>query len=179
METAGPKLGQIGENVARNVKRFRGRIGVRELSRRLTEIGRPILPSGITKIEQGARRVDADDLVALALALEVNPNALLMPETADGTATQLTEDVTATARQSWAWAAGDNGLARWQRDGSLGAAFRNDRGTHDLSAMTRWFEVTKPHKTGEELGEEAAAVFKLAIRRERASKKGGRDDEQR
>lgn len=164
METAGPKLGQIGENVARNVKRFRGRIGVRELSRRLTEIGRPILPSGITKIEQGARRVDADDLVALALALEVNPNALLMPETADGTTTQLTEDVTATARQSWAWAAGDEGLVGWRPDGSLGAAFRNDKGVYDLSATARWFEVTKPHKTTEELGAESFAALKLQLR---------------
>ena len=51
---------------------------VRDLSAKLEELGRPILPSGITKIEQGARRVDADDLIAIATALEVSPTRLLL-----------------------------------------------------------------------------------------------------
>lgn len=58
---------------------------MRELSARLTKLGRPILPSGITKIEQGTRRVDADDLVALAVALKVTPTRLLLgPPPTDG-----------------------------------------------------------------------------------------------
>jgi transcriptional regulator with XRE-family HTH domain len=75
-----PKLGPVGQQVAANVKASRGRRGmsVRDLSRRLTELGRPILPSGITKIEQGARRVDVDDLNALAAALGVSPTRLLL-----------------------------------------------------------------------------------------------------
>jgi transcriptional regulator with XRE-family HTH domain len=50
---------------------------VQELSERLAALGRPILPSGLSKIEQGTRRVDVDDLVALADALETVPSRLL------------------------------------------------------------------------------------------------------
>ena len=52
METS-QKVGPVGEQVAKNVKRLRGATTVRELSSQLTAIGRPILPSGITKIELG------------------------------------------------------------------------------------------------------------------------------
>lgn len=57
---------------------------MRSLSARLGEIGRPILPSGITKIEDGTRRVDVGDLVALAEVLDVSPVTLLMPPDRDG-----------------------------------------------------------------------------------------------
>lgn len=84
METT-TKLGSVGQRVAKEVARLRGRTPVRELSARLAKLGRPILPSGITKIEQGSRRVDVDDLVALALALEVTPTRLLLgPPPTDG-----------------------------------------------------------------------------------------------
>ncbi len=86
METT-TKLGSVGQRVAKEVARLRGSTSVRELSSRLAKLGRPILPSGITKIEQGKRRVDADDLVALAVALQVTPTRLLMgPPPTDGTA---------------------------------------------------------------------------------------------
>ncbi|MFF7982322.1 helix-turn-helix domain-containing protein [Streptomyces sp. NPDC007901] len=77
METT-TRLGSVGQRVAKEVARLRGRTTVRELSARLAKLGRPILPSGITKIEQGSRRVDADDLVALAVALKVTPTRLLL-----------------------------------------------------------------------------------------------------
>jgi len=48
-----------------------------ELSRRLTEQGRPIAALGLRRIEAGERRVDADDLVALASVLEVDPGKML------------------------------------------------------------------------------------------------------
>jgi transcriptional regulator with XRE-family HTH domain len=84
METT-TRLGSVGQRVAKEVARLRGRTTVRELSARLTKLGRPILPSGITKIEQGTRRVDADDLVALAVALKVTPTRLLLgPPPTDG-----------------------------------------------------------------------------------------------
>ena len=53
-----------------------------ELSRQLAEMGRQIPPLGLRRIESEDRRVDVDDLVALALALGVSPITLLMPETA-------------------------------------------------------------------------------------------------
>jgi hypothetical protein len=66
-----------------NIRRFRRAdwqdITTAEMSRRLGELGQPIPDTGITKTEQGTRRVDVDDLVAIALALGVTPNALLLP----------------------------------------------------------------------------------------------------
>src|SRR4051794_18703182 len=114
META-PKLGPVGVRVAENVKMLREyarRLSVRDLSARLGELGRPLLPSGITKIEHGERRVDADDLVALALALGVTPNRLLL----DGTGAP-EEQFALTPRgdlspsaDAWAWACGERGF---------------------------------------------------------------------
>jgi hypothetical protein len=51
-----------------------------DLSARLTEIGHPIVDSGIHKTELGDRRVDVDDLVAFAEALGVEPAVLLLGE---------------------------------------------------------------------------------------------------
>jgi transcriptional regulator with XRE-family HTH domain len=47
------------------------------LSDRLVAVGRPILASGLSKIEAGTRRVDVDDLVALAEAMWATPDDLL------------------------------------------------------------------------------------------------------
>lgn len=153
METGSP-----GEYVAQNVRRLRARRGmtVRDLSARLGEIGRPVLPSGITKIEQGQRRVDVDDLVALALALGVNPNALLLPNGDHlppfGTVREvgLTSTVRANWFRAWGWAAGDQPLE--------GAEVRRAR----LSDQAEWFEETKPHKGSEEIAAELAGLRQLA-----------------
>jgi transcriptional regulator with XRE-family HTH domain len=107
------KQGPTGQRVAANLRRLRDRIPVRELATRLKEIGRAIAPSGITKIEQGTRRVDVDDLVALSIALGVSPNRLLLPETAfDTSEVDLTEHVTTDQLDAWTWATGRNPLHR-------------------------------------------------------------------
>ncbi|WP_280476399.1 helix-turn-helix domain-containing protein [Nocardia farcinica] len=74
-------LGPTGETVRANITRRRERLNLSyaELSRRLDAIGRPIPVLGLGRIERGERRVDADDLTALAVALEVSPTTLLMP----------------------------------------------------------------------------------------------------
>jgi transcriptional regulator with XRE-family HTH domain len=74
-------LGPIGEHVATAVKRLREhrRLTYADLSRRLDDLGRPIPPLGIRRMEAGERRIDVDDLVALALVLEVGPLAILLP----------------------------------------------------------------------------------------------------
>ena len=65
----------------RNVKRFREdqKLTYVELSDRLTGLGRPIPVLGLRRIERGERRVDVDDLMALADALQVMPADLLIP----------------------------------------------------------------------------------------------------
>ena len=75
-------MGVASQRVARNVRLLRQGRGLTyvALSARLTEIGHPILDTGLMKLEKGNRRVDTDDLVALAEALEVEPGALLLGE---------------------------------------------------------------------------------------------------
>jgi transcriptional regulator with XRE-family HTH domain len=72
-------IGNTGRQVSENVRRIRlaHEISLRELSAMLAEYGRPILPSGLLKIEHGERRVDVDDLVALAEVLGTTPTRLL------------------------------------------------------------------------------------------------------
>lgn len=71
MGTRKVEQGPAGQNVATAVRKQREHLGMslQELSEALGELGRPILPSGLSKIEAGTRRVDADDLVALSQAL--------------------------------------------------------------------------------------------------------------
>lgn len=68
-----------GENVRDNLLRIRQahRLTYAEVSRTLEDLGRPIAPLGLSRIENGERRVDVDDLMALAEALGVEPDELL------------------------------------------------------------------------------------------------------
>ena len=136
---------------------------MRELSQRLKRIGRPILPSGITKIEQGSRRVDVDDLVALAVALDVTPNRLLLTSgAAEPDSIDLTEAVPLTEREAWRWARGyaavrmlyDDGMTAEDRpaDERIPRPFVYDGHPHSASsrpdeptASVDWDEL-KPHK---------------------------------
>lgn len=80
MATRPVEIGKMGEHVAATVGRLRRDRGweQRELAERVTVVGRPMSSSLISKIESGARRVDVDDLVALAAALEVSPALLVL-----------------------------------------------------------------------------------------------------
>lgn len=107
--------GPTARRLADSLRRIRNgqRITTAELSRRLAALGQPIPDTGITKTEQATRRVDADDLVALALALGITPNTLLMPEIdwlGTATAHQLTPEVAGTAEELWQWAQGERPL---------------------------------------------------------------------
>ncbi|WP_222111335.1 helix-turn-helix domain-containing protein [Gordonia sihwensis] len=75
------EISPSGETVAQNIQRLREyqRVTFAELSRRLDEIGRAIPPLGLRRIEAGQRRVDVDDLIALAIALKSTPATLLTP----------------------------------------------------------------------------------------------------
>lgn len=133
----------VAERVAVNVATLREsrRLSVRGLSARLAELGRPILPSGVTKVEQGRRRVDADDLVALALALDVTPARLLLPPVAGGEEVTLTPSAVASAATAWAWACGERQLDDpW----ATGEAF-------DLDRARRFRVENRPHDPAEAL----------------------------
>jgi hypothetical protein len=139
------------ERVARNIaelRKARGGLTLRDLNIRLREVGRPILPSGLHKIESGDRRVDVDDLVALAVALDVTPTRLLMPATATRKQVQLTSKVRGSERTVWAWAAGDEALRDlWRRDTVFdldrAGRFRLENRPHDPPSGTDWREMQK------------------------------------
>ena len=79
MGTRKVELGATGHAVAANSRRIRELSGLtlQDVSDRLTRYGRPIARSGLSKIEAAARRVDVDDLVALAEVLGTTPDDLL------------------------------------------------------------------------------------------------------
>ncbi len=112
-------LGPTGERLRLAVARVREARGIskKELSDRVAALGRPIPPLGISRLEAGTRRIDADDLVALALALRVSVNALLLPTEGDGSdSVELTDQVVLSASDAWQWADGDKPHEKPERD---------------------------------------------------------------
>lgn len=77
----GNDIGPTGKTVGENIGRVRKgqRISLQQLESKLDEMGRRISLSGLSKIERGERRVDVDDLMAIAIALDVAPTTLLLP----------------------------------------------------------------------------------------------------
>lgn len=100
--------GAIGDAVARNVRAVRDRRGLtqQQLSAALGELGRPLLPSAIAKVEAGERRVDVDDLVALAAALNVSVGRLLMPPVDEDDEVTVTPNKTVAGWAFWQWLEG-------------------------------------------------------------------------
>jgi transcriptional regulator with XRE-family HTH domain len=149
METDSPHA-----RVARNVRLLRKRRGltVRDLSAQLGQLGHPILPSVVSKIELGQRRVAVEDLLALALALDVSPNRLLFTETArPDRAVTLTGKVSRSEADVWRWAVGEDPL--WIR-----------RGVFDIDRQAEFPRMNRPHDPPDETT--AAEVFERAGRGE-------------
>ncbi len=117
------ELGPTGVVAAENVKRIREklRLTFAELSRILEESGRAIPPLGLRRIEEGERRIDADDLVALSLALGVSPATLLMPDTdsEDARVSVTGHPDTVPASQLWRWLRADRSIAGAENAGEL------------------------------------------------------------
>jgi transcriptional regulator with XRE-family HTH domain len=118
-------LGPIGRYLVRNLAQLREeqQLTYRELSDRLEQIGRPIPTLGLSRIEKGTRRVDVDDLVALAIVLEVSPAALVLPRDPGGPeddTIELTERLEVPGQAARRWAAGhtplpDADVITWRR----------------------------------------------------------------
>lgn len=120
----GNDTGPTAAEVARNVARYRKRVGwtAEHLAAELESAGRRATRDTVMKMESGARRIDVDDLVALAHVLDVSPLALLLPQTTTPDepvrfsgdtqgynglrAAQWNEDGIYTARDVWEWALG-------------------------------------------------------------------------
>ncbi|MEU4432513.1 helix-turn-helix transcriptional regulator [Nocardia rhamnosiphila] len=109
-----PSFGPTASTVAANVKRLRSRQGLnfKELSAELKRVaGWDISAVGVRRIEEGSRRVTVDDLMALAVTLRSNPNALLLPPTDDGQhLVAVTGSPNQTGADAWKWARGEKPL---------------------------------------------------------------------
>ncbi|MFJ8822406.1 helix-turn-helix domain-containing protein [Streptomyces sp. NPDC102467] len=113
------EVGPTGKTVAANIVRLRDRhsMTTRQLSGVLERAGRPIPPSGITRMEKGERVVTADELVALAVAFGVSPGALLLPlNDRPGTLIEVTGAGEVDAADAWDWAEGQRPLKAVGRD---------------------------------------------------------------
>jgi len=79
MATRRVEIGSVGEQTRRNLHEIRRRQGLtlRQLAERMAESERPHPHNTISEIERGARRIDVDDLAALATALGITPGELL------------------------------------------------------------------------------------------------------
>lgn len=170
MTTGRIELGPTGRTVAANVKRLRERRGLtlRALSAALKEQGRSLSADALNKIENGAghegrgiRRVDADDLVALAVVLGVNPSALLLPYTAKGDV-ELTVGGKVDARTAWKWAQGERPLR--VPEGDDGAALVDFQRDARPAGMRMWPITTR-----------AGRVAAVESDRERMDELGGAD----
>lgn len=107
------EIGAVGRRVAENLARLREhrRLNYTDLSGLLARRGRTLSAETLGKVERRERRIDVDDLVALAVALGVTPNRLLLPANVrDDEPVELLPEVRVSAMKAWKWAAGDEPL---------------------------------------------------------------------
>ncbi len=109
------QIGETGRAVASNIAitraRMRPRLTVAELAERIQQLGRPITRQALSDIEAERRRVDVDDLVAIAAALGVSPATLLMPETFDETEVEpVLDGLQLPAGILWSWLTAEHPL---------------------------------------------------------------------
>ena len=111
------ETGPTGERVAANITAVRKRknLSQGDVAGRASLAGRNLPVSTISKIEKLDRRVDVDDLIALALALEVTPAELLAPALGESGSVDLTPTVAKTAAEARAWMSGDLGQSEAAR----------------------------------------------------------------
>ena len=127
--------GPAAERVAANVESLRKRqsMTLKGLSERMGELGQPVSLNGLSKVENGERRVDVDELIALAIALRVNPSTLLLPDLGDTEQVALTPTLTHEAWAVWQWA---DGIA------PLPTSYGDEYNTHD--ELDDFREIARP-----------------------------------
>jgi transcriptional regulator with XRE-family HTH domain len=112
---AATQISDTGQTVQKNVARLRKQRGwtTYEFAHHMEQQGRPIPQSGISRVESGGRRVDADDLLAFAVALNTSPATLLLPDKSDDTLVRLTAATKVSARTAWRWIRGLSPADDW------------------------------------------------------------------
>jgi transcriptional regulator with XRE-family HTH domain len=125
-----------------NIKRIREgqRITYVELAERLESVGRTIPVLGLRRIERGERRVDVDDLLALAYALGVPPVDLLVSGDLDAEERYgITPDVQALAGPARSWISGSTYPRDWPGDSTDPFGIPTPEGwQREETAAIRW-----------------------------------------
>ncbi len=113
MGTRAVERGPVARAVAENVRaiRDRRRLSQQQLAAELGRLGRPMQASAVAKIESGDRRVDVDDLAALAVALNVPVARLLLPDVSEDEPVEVTPGRAVPMWSAWQWATGEHSLA--------------------------------------------------------------------
>lgn len=124
--TPGPTGRRVADQIAQLRRRVVG-ISRAELAARLDEVGRPLSAVVIQRIERGDRPVDVDDLIAFALALDVDPFRLMFGHGVDEIDITPTWRADPTTARLWAqggeYLGGDTDQARRVR--TLAAELHN------------------------------------------------------
>lgn len=97
-----------------------------QLAATLAELGRPMQASAVAKVESGDRRMDVDDLVAFAVALNVPLTRLLLPDAAEDEEVSLVAAYGVPMWSAWQWATGERSLWRKDDDGNDPSVQRRD-----------------------------------------------------
>lgn len=150
--------GPVSRHVADNLVRLRKArsLSTTRLSAALKEIGHSIPATGITRIEKGERRVDVDDLAALAVALKVSPTAFLLPPTLIGDV-EVAPKRSVPAVEAWMWATSRQPLGL-PKEGEARRAALDDHQVHSLPpGLRRW----SPSEVGMSLDDQAMVVAKM------------------
>lgn len=179
-------IGPAGRRLAANVLALRKARGLNQpqLAARMQEQGRAVHATVVSKIEQRDRRVDVDDLVAIAIALGVTPNRLLLevpsravvlerPGDSSGRpvdtfpapaeSIDLTPSVDVPLFDAWEWATGQHPLPGLPETASGEALFefRKENRPHDPGDRDRYFDKDEFRKHPE-LVRQAAALVRAA-----------------
>ena len=131
----GNSLGVTSSMVATNVTVARMAAGMDlvDLSERLGSLGWPMSISSLSRLESGVRRIDVDDLVALAHALGTNPSALLFSDGPFRVATVSAARIAATGK-----GVGVTKQVLAEHDGdSLGTSLPAGLGAAEVSSWVR------------------------------------------
>lgn len=139
MPSAPVEQGPVARAVASNLRAVRLARGLRqdELAKRLADLGRPMQTSAISKMEDGKRRVDVDDLLALAVALNVAPARLYLADGGMDDLVPLAPQYAVRGYAAWDWARGEYSLC-WEFDPPLSDEQLTQHDLNYLSERPTW-----------------------------------------
>lgn len=113
-----PREMNAASAVASNVRGYRESYGwsSEALAERLTRVGCPIHRSAIYKIEQGARKVDPDELVALSAVFSVSVDVLVSGREWDKVPSSVREALDQSRQAAWQLEEAQEQLQRAQEE---------------------------------------------------------------